>query len=195
LIALLAASSAQPLPAADVKDGFEYSSLEALRAKWTISNSGFAKPVEIELTNKNAKEGKKAPQLSFPPTAPVSNGRIDFSITPDIPLKQVKQVRFWLYIDNPQSIAQTGIYFAHPDLNSSFVRFGYVGLAKGWQRVSVSTDSLTVQEGSPTWDKATKMQLTFWFNGGSPATKIMLDGVVWSTTAERDKNLNGKWYE
>lgn len=183
------------LASADMKDGFEYSSLADMRAKWNISPTGFDPKVRIELSTKNVKEGKKALALSFPATAPVSNGRIDLIVTPDIPLKQVKQIDFWLYIDNPMSITQTGIYCTHPDLGGAFVRFGYVGLVKGWQKVSVSVDSLTVTEGNASWDLATKMQLTFWFAGGSPATKIMLDAITWGTTRERDRKLNKDWWD
>lgn len=195
MILVLAFSASAPMAGADVRDGFEYNTIQEARARWEIITSGFSQPVDVELTSRNVKEGKKALALSFPATAPVSNGRVDLIVTPDIPLKQVKQINFWLYIDNPMSIAQTGIYCTHADLGGAYVRFGYVGLVKGWQRVSVSVDSLTVTEGNASWDLATKMQLTFWFAGGSPATKIMLDDITWSRTRTRDKTLNKKWYE
>ncbi len=195
IILVLALTVSALMAAADVKDGFMYNSVADMRAKWNIIPSGFDKEAGIGLASKNVKEGKKALELSFPATASLSNGRVNLIVTPDIPLKQVKQINFWLYIDNPQSIAQTGIYCTHANLNDAFARFGYVGLVKGWQKVSVSVDSLTVTEGNASWDLATTLQLTFWFAGGSPATKIMLDDVTWSTTRTRDKNLNKKWYE
>lgn len=176
-------------------EGFEYNSVKDLLNKWTILNSGFTKPLELVLTSRNVKEGKKALLLKSSPTNSTANARIDLDITPAVPLKEVKQIRFWLYIDNPQSIAQTGIHCGDVNWNNHFSKFGYVGFVKGWQRVFVSTDSLVVGSGNPTWETATQMRLSFWFTGGSPATKIILDDISWSAIKERDTILNRKWYD
>jgi|GEM_PF-4092516 len=194
---LLLPAIAQPatMVVGKATDGFEYNSVRDLQAKWTILNSGFTKPLAIELITRNVKEGKKALLLKSYPAANTSSVRIDLDITPDIPLKDVKQIRFWVYIDNPQSLAQTGIHCGDSTWTNCFSKFGYMGFVKGWQRVFVSTDSLVVGGGNPSWETATQMRLTFWFTAGAPATKIILDDISWSTTKERDRILNKKWYD
>jgi hypothetical protein len=195
LAAVPAMCSAATLAIARATDGFEYDSLPSLHARWTITNSGFSTSPEIGLTAKDVKEGKKALRLVSAPTAGKENARIDLDIKPNMPLHQVKQIRFWLYIDDPQFLASTGLHFGDADWNNYYSGNRYVSPVKGWQRVSVSTDSLEIGAGSPSWNTVVQMRLNFWFIGGAPITRIMLDDMSWSATVERDQTLNGKWYD
>lgn len=194
-IILAACCSSAAISAGRANDGFEYNTVKELQNKWSILNSGFTKPLDIELTTKNVKEGKKALLLKSYPVGETTSTRIDLDITPDIPLKDVRQIRFWVWMDNPQSLAQTGIHCGDSTWTNHFSKFGYMGFSKGWQRVFVSTESLVVGGGNPSWETATQMRLTFWFTSGAPATKIILDDISWSTTRERDRILNKKWYD
>ena len=176
-------------------DGFEYASESKMAERWTILQSGFTKPAIIKLKSGNVKEGKKALELRLPLSKPTGGSRIDLDIFPDIALENVKQIIFWLYIDNPQYIAQTGIHCGDSDWSNHYSKFGIANYEKGWQRVIVSTDAMVVGGGNPTWESANKMRITFWFNPGSKPIKVMIDDVVWTTRKERDMILNQKWYD
>ncbi len=176
-------------------DGFDYSSMQDLRAKWNITYSGFSTDPSIELTTKDVKEGKKALLLTSSPVPTGTLARIDLDITPSIPLKQVKQISFWLYIENQQSLASAGLHCADATWANYYSGNRWTSQGNGWQKVTVSTDSLDVGGGKPSWDNMTQMRISFWFVGGGQPTKIILDDMSWSTTVERDQNLNRKWYD
>lgn len=176
-------------------DGFEYKSITELQKNWTISNSGFADKFEYLLVSGKIKEGKKALQLNVPAASNASSVRIDLDVTPDVNFSEVKQVVFFLYMDNPQTLSQTGLHVGDATWSNHFSKFGYVGYVKGWQEVIVSRESFVVGGGNPSWDSAVQMRLTFWFTPNSPASTIIIDKVQWNTRRQRSDILNRKWYE
>ena len=176
-------------------DSFEYATTSELASNWTISTSGFTKPVAIKLSSRNVHEGRKALQIDMPAVSADTNGRIDFDIYPKVSLGSVKQIRFWLYLDSPSDIAQSGIHCGNNDWTQDFAKFGYTRNVTGWQRVSVSTSSLAVSSGTPSWNSVNHMRITFWFAKSAKPAKIILDDMVWSDSHERDQRLNINWFD
>ena len=176
-------------------DSFEYATTSQLASNWTISTSGFTKPVSIKLSSNVVREGRKALQISMPTVSADTNGRIDLDIYPKVSLGSVKQIRFWLYLDNPSDIAQSGIHCGNDDWSQDFAKFGYTKNIKGWQRVSISTSGFVVSSGTPRWNAVNHMRITFWFAKNAKPAKIILDDMVWSDSQERAQQLNGDWFE
>ena len=193
VLSVLCASAA--VSADKITDGFEYKSMKELQAKWTVRTSGFPKPPEVKLTTTTVKEGKKALLISMPAVGADGTPRLDLDIYPDMPMRLVKQVNFWVYIENPQDIVQTGIHIGDATWANHYAKFGLIANVKGWQRVLVSTESLAAGAGKPTMDTVNQMRITFWFARGTKPAKIAFDDVIWSTKQERDQRLNKKWYE
>lgn len=182
--------------AKQAKDGLEYTSLEELQKKWQITSSGFPTAPVIELISSGAKEGKKALRIKLPPTpagAPLA--RIDLIVTPEMPLKQVKQISFWYSIDNPTALAAAGLHCGDSDWANYYTDYRWTSAQNGWQRIAVSTDAIGAGGGNPSWDKTTQMRLNFFVGPGSPGATIILDDFTWSTTRERDRKLNKKWWD
>jgi hypothetical protein len=177
------------------KDGFEYETAEDLKAVWQIQGSGFAGPIEARLSTSEAREGKKCLEVILPPTKGPENARLILDVYPKVALKDVKQIRFWMFVERTKGISQSAVYCIEKDLKSFFCGYGFhQKLHDGWQMVYISKTGLTRKEGAPSWEDITRMRLSLWFPANEPATRILLDEMVWDSEAERPMNLNKEWY-
>ena len=194
-LALTALFSSLACSADKITDSFEYKNMTEMQAKWSVKTSGFPKAPEVKLSTSTVKSGKKALLVSMPAVNPDGAPRLDLDIYPEMPMRLVKQVNFWVYMDNPQDVVQSGIHIGDATWANHYAKFGIIANVKGWQRVLISTETMAAGAGKPTMDTVNQMRITFWFARGAKPAKIAFDDVVWSTKQERDQRLNKKWYE
>jgi lysophospholipase L1-like esterase len=185
--------SASPLRTGD---GFEYETEEALKAVWKIEGTGFTGPIEVRLNTSEAREGKKCLELILPPVTEKGEGRVVLDAFPKFPLNKLKQIRFGLRVERKEDMIRRGIYFSSSDMCNFFVHYFSGQDAEEWERIYIPRQAFHGEMGHPSWDSVSKMRLSFWFQKGTPANRILLDEVVWDSKAERPMNkLNKDWYE
>ncbi|MFA6814823.1 MAG: hypothetical protein WCS73_00825 [Lentisphaeria bacterium] len=176
-------------------EGFEYATLDQLKAEWTIVASGFKAPVKILLNTKDAKEGKKCLELLLPPTKANETARLTLDMSTTVNAKDVAQVRFWLQMQH--CTKKSALYWGNKDLKNYFVKYGLKLTENNWQKIYVSK-SLFAAEGAapPAWDAVSRMRISFWFSRNQPANRILIDGMIWDSIEEKPPViLNREWWE
>ncbi len=195
-LAILMLNSATAAEKMKIVDGFEYATLEQLKAKWTITATGFTDHVEIRFNTKDAKEGSQCLELILPPTKADGIARITMDIFPGIVVKDIAQVHFWLLLDNPESAGPSGLYWSDKDWENYFANYGFRKDQHDWQKAYASLSAFKKEKGSPDWNTVSQMRISFWFCGSQPANRILIDEFVWDSAEEKAMmNLNREWWD
>jgi hypothetical protein len=176
-------------------DGFEYTSVEQLKAKWTIAATGFSGPIDIRLNTKDAKEGRQCLELILPPTKADGIARLTLDVSPAVAAKDIAQIRFWLLVDHPENAGPSGLYWADKEWKNYFTNYGFRKNQSDWQKVYASQSDFKKEAGNPSWNTVSQMRISLWFRGNQPANRILIDEVVWDSVDEKALNLNRDWWE
>jgi len=192
VIGLLDTSLAEsPSEAAEI-DGFEYGSTGELKAEWTIAGTGFSGPIDVQLNTDEAHEGKQSLEIVLPPTLD-EPARLILERKTKKSLKDVKQVRFWMQMDQPVScIEDSAIYCANEGWQHFFtlLHIHQVMESGGWQKFSINLSELTDPTSRASWDDMDRVNVSFWFKPNQPENRVLIDGFELSEAQERSMQLN-----
>ena len=173
-------------------DGFEYETIDQLKAVWKITGSGFHGSIQTRLNTKDIKEGRQCLELIIPRTKAKGKGRLNMSIAFKNSMTDMKQFRFWIFTDKMAHVFLAGQYFIGKD--GDFYRFVEIKNKGKWKKVSVTRDQLKLKKDNPSWEDVNRMNFTIWFPPNTPENRILIDGAVWDSQEEK-LPLNKKWYE
>ncbi len=176
-------------------DGFEYTTVEQLKAKWTIAATGFSGPIDIRLNTKDTKEGRQCLELILPPTKADGIARLTMDVSPAVAAKDIAQIRFWLLIDHPESAGPSGLYWSDKEWKNYFANYGFRKDLHDWQKVCTSLSAFKKEAGKPDWNTVSQMRISMWFRGNQPENRVLIDELVWDSAEEKATTLNREWWD